>query len=79
MTISILDVGPMQCRYIEGNDHMCCGASTVSGSWCPEHHAIVFKPDSRGRDVARPYFAAELRKKNIPTILTLAGIAEAAE
>jgi hypothetical protein len=41
--ISIVDAGPFECRWIEGDDHMCCGKQTVKGSWCPEHRAVVFK------------------------------------
>lgn len=43
--ISIVDVGPFQCRWIEGDDHMCCGKQALKGSWCPEHRAIVFKTE----------------------------------
>lgn len=42
--ISIVEVGPFQCRWIEGDGHMCCGKRTERGSWCEEHRAIVFRP-----------------------------------
>ena len=36
-----------QCQFIEGEarNREFCGARTVEGtSWCPDHHAIVFRP-----------------------------------
>lgn len=42
--ISIIDVGPFQCRWIEGDDDQCCGKQTERGSWCEEHRKIVFRP-----------------------------------
>ncbi len=53
MTVSIIEVGPFQCRWIEGDDHMCCGKSTARGPWCPEHRAIVFfKPVQQFKQAA---------------------------
>jgi hypothetical protein len=37
-----------QCRYIEGNDHVCCGKKVRDGkSYCDEHLKIC--TDGRGR------------------------------
>lgn len=46
MTVSIIDVGPFQCRWIEGDDDQCCGKGTERGSWCEEHRKIVFRQDA---------------------------------
>jgi hypothetical protein len=42
MTVSIIEVGPFQCRFIEGDDDQCCGKKAWRGSWCEEHRKIVF-------------------------------------
>lgn len=40
---TIIEVGPFECRWIEGDDGMCCAAVTKPGSsYCAEHHAICW-------------------------------------
>jgi hypothetical protein len=40
LDLSIIDVGPNQCRHMAGTGHLCCGQPTISetSSWCGFHH-----------------------------------------
>lgn len=41
----LLDAKPGQCRWIDGQDTMICGAEIIPGlSWCSTHAPIVFSP-----------------------------------
>lgn len=43
LNLTIIDIGPNQCRYIAGDDKLCCGHETVGNtSWCGHHIGIVF-------------------------------------
>jgi hypothetical protein len=46
--LSILDVGPNQCRFIVEDGTvpaLCCGAPAPTGSsWCDSHFRIVYTP-----------------------------------
>jgi GcrA cell cycle regulator len=54
--VTLLDAGRGQCRWMQGNDRMCCGRQIQRGSsYCPSHHADVWKPTPpRQRQEARP-------------------------
>lgn len=42
--IPFLQTEDGQCRYMAGEDRVCCGHPTVWGtSWCAQHHRMVFK------------------------------------
>ena len=44
-TIPLLETKLGQCRWLY-EDGLCCGhkTTTISGSWCPSHYRIVFRP-----------------------------------
>jgi hypothetical protein len=45
LAVSILDLGPLQCSYIEGDDRLYCGQPSVPGSrWCAFHYRVVYRP-----------------------------------
>lgn len=44
LAVSILDLGPLQCSYIEGDDRLCCGQPSVLGArWCAFHYRVVYR------------------------------------
>ena len=44
LRLTITEVSAFQCRYIEGDDGLCCGHPVTPGTpWCPAHHAIVYQ------------------------------------
>lgn len=44
LNIPFNEIGPDQCRYMAGNDRICCGLPTVPHqSWCPTHYHRVFR------------------------------------
>jgi hypothetical protein len=59
LAVSILDLGQLQCSYIEGDDHLCCGQPAVNGKrWCSFHYRVVYRPIDRNQR-AKSSLAAE--------------------
>lgn len=55
LAVSILDLGPLQCSYIEGDDRLCCGQPTVTGArWCAFHYRVVYRPIDGGKRARSP-------------------------
>lgn len=47
LNLSIIEIGPGQCRFIEGDDGLACGHRVAQGSsWCPAHHRVVFTEEA---------------------------------
>lgn len=45
LKVHLLDAGARDCRYMEGEDHLCCGHEIQEGSaYCPAHHALCYTP-----------------------------------
>jgi hypothetical protein len=43
LNLSIIDVARNQCKFMAGNDHLCCGHSVhADTSWCPSHYRVVY-------------------------------------
>ena len=45
LNLSIIEIGANQCRYIAGDDRLCCGHPTVesgSGAYCGFHAAVCY-------------------------------------
>lgn len=42
LNLPLWELGPNQCRFIEGDDHLYCGRP-ADGSWCPAHRKIVYR------------------------------------
>ena len=64
---SIVDVGAFECRWIEGDDDMCCAAQTDGGSWCPEHRAVVFRPLSPRPEMKHDAYGAAIIRRQLTT------------
>lgn len=60
LNLTILERQKNQCAYIEGDDGLCCGHQTASGSaWCEFHYQLVYRRiDERQRERS-PLQAAE--------------------
>lgn len=55
LAVSILNLGPLQCSYIEGNDRLCCGQPSVPGArWCAFHYRVVYRPIDEGKRARSP-------------------------
>lgn len=68
--ITLSEIGPMQCRWIEGDNALFCGNETDGGSWCPHHRAICF---TTAQPRANPAVAFANRKR-AGKALALAGV-----
>lgn len=43
--LPICETLPEHCRYIAGDDHLCCGHDTIKeSSWCEYHWKVVHQP-----------------------------------
>ena len=51
MTIPLAQATESQCRWIEGEDTLCCGDETYRhSSWCEPHYKRAFlPPDHKGK------------------------------
>lgn len=44
LNIPFMETQYGQCRYMDGEDRLCCGQPTVPyRSWCPRHYRLVFR------------------------------------
>lgn len=61
--LSILKVRDGQCRYIAGDDRLCCGHPVKPGkSYCPGHCAIVYQPPKERTERQKAHDAALARR-----------------
>lgn len=70
LNMSISEIGPMQCRWIEGDRALFCGNETDGGSWCPHHRAICFTTAQPRTNQA----VAFANRKRAGKALALAGV-----
>lgn len=53
LNIPFRDTGKHHCRYMAGDDRLCCGHETIEGlSWCGFHYGVVYRDDRRSTAVA---------------------------